>query len=147
MSRRKTKAPTKLALTRRRNAAKRRRIRRKTAEGRLSTDDASSPEQMNRRALWIAIEWHLPRCPKIGSTMTPELADWCQTHGVSFDWLLCGDLKDLQRMMEARRIGKKDKLRPNMSAEEIAALVRTLPEAQQRTIEALVDSLLAERGL
>ena len=28
-----------------------------------------------------------------------------------------------------------------------AALVRTLPEAQQRTIEALIDSFLAERQL
>jgi hypothetical protein len=52
-------------------------------------------------ARWLAIEWHLPRCPKIGRTMTHELADYCQTHGVSFDWLLSGDLKDLQRMMEA----------------------------------------------
>ena len=35
--------------------------------------------------------------------------------------------------------------KPNMSGAEFAALLETLPEAQQRKIEAVVDLFLAER--
>jgi hypothetical protein len=45
------------------------------------------------------------------------------------------------------RIFKKDKIKVNpMSGAEFAALLRTLPEAEQRKIEALVDLCLAERS-
>src|SRR5690242_15831144 len=79
---------------------------RNSPEGRLDAAGASKYEQMNRRALWLAIEWQLRRCPKIGRTWTSQLSDYCQNHGVSMDWLLYGNLKVLQRMMEARRTGK-----------------------------------------
>jgi hypothetical protein len=47
------------------------------------------------------------------------------------------------------RIFEKDPitLNPKMTAAELAAVVRTLPEAKQRTIEAMDDRLLKERGL
>ncbi|WP_407194404.1 hypothetical protein [Bradyrhizobium sp. STM 3566] len=98
-----SKKPSRLALTRRREAAIQRREWRNSPEGRLDAAGRSKYEQMNRRALWLAIEWHLPRCPKIGRTITAELVDYCQIHGVSVEWLIRGDLKGLQRMMEERR--------------------------------------------
>ena len=46
------------------------------------------------------------------------------------------------------RVLKNDPIAPNstMNAAEFAAPVRTLPEAQQRKIEAVVDLFLAERS-
>jgi hypothetical protein len=68
-----------------------------------------------------------------------EIAKFTEKHGVNVEWLLEGK----------GRIFKKDPitLNPKMTAAELAAVVRTLPEAKQRTIEAAVDQLLKERGL
>ncbi|WP_375780233.1 hypothetical protein ACE103_16170 [Bradyrhizobium sp. ma5] len=44
------------------------------------------------------------------------------------------------------RILKNDPVGPPMSGAEFAALVKTLPEAQQRKIETLLDLFLVERG-
>ncbi|MGV7215906.1 hypothetical protein [Bradyrhizobium sp. UFLA05-112] len=74
--------------------------------GRLTADGGSKAEHIRRRARWLVNEWQLPRCPKIGRTWSKELTQWCENHDVSFDWLLYGDLKGLQRMMQARRMGK-----------------------------------------
>jgi len=58
--------PTKLALTRRRNAARRIAQRRKAPSGRLSTDGCWSKENVRRRLQWLAHEWKIPadRLPK-----------------------------------------------------------------------------------
>jgi hypothetical protein len=63
-----------------------------------------------------------------------EIAKFTEKHGVNVEWLLEGK----------GRIFKNDKieLNPNMSGAELAAVVRTLPEAEQRTIEAMIDTLL-----
>jgi hypothetical protein len=68
-----------------------------------------------------------------------EIANFTEKHGVNVEWLLEGK----------GRIFKKDQitLNPNMTAAELAAVVRTLPEAKQQMIEAAVDRLLKERGL
>ena len=68
-----------------------------------------------------------------------EIAKFTKKHDVNVEWLLEGK----------GRIFEKDPitLNPNMSAAELAALVRTLPEAEQQMIEAAVDRLLKERGL
>ena len=68
-----------------------------------------------------------------------EIAEFTEKHGVNVEWLLEGK----------GRIFEKDPitLNPEMTAAELAAVVRTLPEAKQRTIEAVVDQLLKERGL
>ncbi len=68
-----------------------------------------------------------------------EIAKFTKKHDVNVEWLLEGK----------GRIFEKDPitLNPNMSAAELAALVRTLPEAEQQMIEAAVDWLLKERGL
>jgi len=66
-----------------------------------------------------------------------EIAKFTEKHGVNLEWLLEGK----------GRIFKKDKIKLNpMSGAEFAALLRTLPEAQQRKIEAVVDLFLAERS-
>ena len=68
-----------------------------------------------------------------------EIANFTEKHGVNIEWLLEGK----------GRIFERDPiiLNPKTTAAELAAVVRTLPEAKQRTIEAMVDQLLKERGL
>jgi len=68
-----------------------------------------------------------------------QIAEFTEKHGLNLEWLPEGK----------GRVFEKDPIRlsPNMTAAELAAVVRTLPEAKQRTIEAAVDQLLKERGL
>jgi hypothetical protein len=79
MSERKSnsKTLTKLALTRRRNGARRLAARRKTPLGRLHTEDL----------------------PKVLCNPTDELLDFAENYDVSLDSLLCGDLTGLHRMI------------------------------------------------
>jgi hypothetical protein len=60
------------------------------------------------------------------------IARFSERHGVNLEWLFEG----------RGHIFEKDP-----SAAELAAVVRTLPEAEQQMIEAAVDRLLKERGL
>jgi hypothetical protein len=63
-----------------------------------------------------------------------EIANFTEKHGVNVEWLLEGK----------GRVFEKDPITLNP---KMTAVVRTLPEAKQRTIEAAVDQLLKERGL
>jgi DNA-binding transcriptional MerR regulator len=65
-----------------------------------------------------------------------EIAKFTEKHGVNLEWLLEGK----------GRVHKNGPIVPTMSAAEFAAALRTLPEAEQRKIEAIVDLFLAERG-
>ena len=66
-----------------------------------------------------------------------EIAKFTERHDVNPEWLLEGK----------GRIFKKGKIQPNpMSGVEFAALVRTLPEAEQRKIEAVIDLFLEDRS-
>lgn len=65
-----------------------------------------------------------------------EIAKFTEKHGVNLEWLLEGK----------GRVLKNGPIVPTMSGEEFAAALRTLPEAEQRKIEAVVDLFLAERS-
>ncbi|PWE78890.1 hypothetical protein XF30_21235 [Bradyrhizobium sp. SUTN9-2] len=103
MAKAKEKPITRAGITRRRNAAKRRRLRLRTPLGRLDADGASSAQNNNRRLLWLAIEWGLERAPKVGPAPSAELCDYCRKHGINVDWILDGDLRGLKRMIDERR--------------------------------------------
>ena len=66
-----------------------------------------------------------------------EIAEFTEKHGVNVEWLLEGK----------GRVFKKDPIRlgPNSTGAEFATVVRTMPMADQRAIEAAVDRLLKER--
>jgi hypothetical protein len=66
-----------------------------------------------------------------------EIANFTEKHGVNVDWLLEGK----------GRIFKKDPIRlsPNMTGNEFAAVVATMPEADQQAIRATVREILQER--
>jgi hypothetical protein len=66
-----------------------------------------------------------------------EIAKFTEKHGVNVEWLLEGK----------GRIFKKDPIRlsPNMTGSEFAAVVTTLPMADQQAISTMVREILQER--
>jgi hypothetical protein len=93
---------------------------------------------MNRRALWLAIEWGLPPCPRIGRTLTKELSEYIRAHEVSFDWLIHGDLKGLQMMMQARRTNAP-------TAERLKQKLALLSEPEREIVRRKVEELMEGR--
>ncbi|MVT49080.1 hypothetical protein GPL17_01055 [Bradyrhizobium yuanmingense] len=71
--------------------------------------------------LWLAIERGLERAPKVGHAPSAELCDHCRKHGINFDWMLDGDLKGLQAMMDARR-GRMTAAKPDSLGAKLARL-------------------------
>lgn len=96
---------SKLARTRRRNAARRLNQRRSTAAGRLSVDGATSKDAIRRRILALAYERKLPKAEfaKALTCQTFQVAEFVERHRLSFDWLYFGDLKGLLWMTNDRR--------------------------------------------
>ena len=126
----------------RREVEKQLREWRNSPEGRLTAEGASSRKQIERRVLWLSHEWQLPRCPKIGRTMSKALREYVKAHGISYDWLLLGDLKGLQRMMQGRR--ERACGRPTQK-DRIMASYHAMTPDQQRIIDDEVKRMLEER--
>jgi hypothetical protein len=141
---RKSKPVTKLGLTRKRNEAFRRTLRRKSAEGRLSTDGACSTERIRNRLRWLAHEWQLSdEIPQVKSTMTEELSDFVEKHGISFEWLLTGKLKCLRQMMLSR--APRGRLPFLTSAEDLKQACGTLSPEQRQIVADEVRRMLEEQ--
>ena len=68
-----------------------------------------------------------------GHSVQNEIGIFTEKHGVNMEWLVEGN----------GRVLKNDLIAPNstMHAAEFAALVRTLPEAQERKIDAVGRSV------
>ena len=95
----KEKPITRAGITRRRNAAKRRRLRLRTPLGAARRRRRVVSAEQQPAPVWLAIEWGLERAPKVGA----ELCDYCRKHGINVDWILDGDLRGLKRMIDERR--------------------------------------------
>ncbi|HEV2156366.1 hypothetical protein [Bradyrhizobium sp.] len=129
--------PSRRAITRRRNAARRLQKSRETPLGRLGSDGASSPRNINRRLLWLAIEIGLEAPPKVGRTMSGEFADYCMRHRINYDWMLDGCLKGLKQMMDERR-GRTVALSPSSFTDKLARLSETERELVLKTIQEML---------
>ncbi|RTM13890.1 MAG: hypothetical protein EKK33_08945 [Bradyrhizobiaceae bacterium] len=126
-----------LARTRRRNAARRAKQRRKTPNGRLFLAGATHPDQIKRRLDWLALEWNLPAPPKVYATPTTALISYIEKHGILFDWMVYGRVRDLVAMKQARRMAPQPSL-----AERCARL----PPQARETIRKVIDGLLMANG-
>jgi hypothetical protein len=77
---------------------------RRKALQRLERDGATSTPAMQRRIRALAAERSIPPADfhklMYKRPSTQAVIDFCKKHKVSFDWLLCGDLKGLQRMTQ-----------------------------------------------
>ncbi|MCP3460382.1 hypothetical protein [Bradyrhizobium sp. CCGUVB23] len=72
--------------------------------------------------------------------MSAELASYCLGHGISMNWLITGELLDLQQMLQARRMGKAA-AKPESFREKLAQL----SEAQIEVIDMIMDHLMAKQ--
>jgi hypothetical protein len=135
--------PSSRAITRRRNTARRLSKQWETPLGRLGADGASSPHNINRRLSWLAVEWKLDPPPRVGRTPSEDLADYCQHHRISFDWMLGGCLMGLKKMVDERR-GRAATI-PG-AATMVAKYAQLSPE-QQAIVTAEIHRIMAERGL
>ena len=95
---------------------------------------------MRQRIKDIAASGDLP-AEDIKGVMTlkhHEIAEFTEKYGVNVEWLLEGK----------GRIFKKDPIRlsPNSTGAEFAAVVATMPMANQQAIGAMVSEMLQERN-
>ena len=136
--------------TRRRNAAIRKR-RLDTMGGehaaamRLERDGAHSNAAVQRRVRALAAERDIPPAD-YAKLMHKRVNDraihvFCKKYKVSYDWLLCGDLKGLQQMKHERVF----KPAPAATAERLAEKYRKLPPDLQKIVAKTIDGLLEQR--
>jgi hypothetical protein len=91
--------------TLRRNQAIRAARRRTTPMDRLYGEGAHDGPAIFRRLLWVSQRRgiSLEELPAIGDTVTPALVSFVERHKISLDWLICGGLADLRKMLRAER--------------------------------------------
>jgi hypothetical protein len=91
-----------------------------TPLGRLDTDGATSSKHTRRRIQWLAHEWKLPPADvaKVMKCTSYEIGAFAKKYRVSYDWLLNGDLKGLQRMTRERSARSGKTLTNAMNADE-----------------------------
>src|SRR5690348_14663773 len=77
---------------------------RRKAMQRLEQDGATSTKAVQRRVRAIAEERKIPPADihrlMYKRISTRDIMVFCEKHKVSYDWLLCGDLRGLQRMTQ-----------------------------------------------
>jgi hypothetical protein len=120
--------------------------RRKAAD-RLERDGAHSMDAIRRRVRAIAQERNLQPAD-IAKLMhkrisTPHVVAFCEKHKISMDWLLCGDLKGLQRMTCEAKAQQAETM--EAQRQEIVRLFLTLPARLQPTALAGIREV-AERS-
>lgn len=124
--------------TRRRNAAKRKRMfaerAAKDPKWRLIEAGSGSSEAIRKRLLWFAAERRIPAeaVPKVGPCMTTAVCDFAKEHGLSLDWVLSGELQHLLKMVRG----------PNPETEALAAVLAQLARLTPRSRDK-VRALLA----
>jgi hypothetical protein len=119
--------------------------RRRKAFDRLERDGAHSTAALQRRVRALAQERNIPPADfhklMYKRPSTPDVMVFCEKHKVSYDWLLCGDLKGLQRMTSERKLCNQ----AVPIADGLMQKYRNLPPVLQAIVEETVDRLLAER--
>jgi hypothetical protein len=117
---------------------------RRKALQRLESDGATSAAAVQRRVRALAEERKIP--PADFSKLMHKrisvdaIGVFCEKHKISYDWLLCGDLKGLQRMTFAQREIPVDRS-PRRLSEKLLSL---LPDQQQMVVDE-IDRLLSKR--
>jgi hypothetical protein len=125
-------------------------LNQRKAFDRLERDGAHSSDALRRRARAIAQERSLPPAD-IHKLMykrinTRDVMAFCEKHKVSFDWLLCGDLRGLHRMT---REAKATPPRETSEAQrkEVMALFSALSPRMQAVALGCMQELLARGHL
>jgi hypothetical protein len=81
---------------------------RRRAFDRLAREGAHSTAALQRRVRALAHERNIPAADfhklMYKRPSTPDIMEFCEKHKVSFDWILGGDLRGLQRMTSERKL-------------------------------------------
>src|SRR5277367_422510 len=120
---------------------------RRKAIDRLERDGAHSNAAVQRRVLALAAERNIPPAEyaklmhkRIG---TEAVLAFCKKYNISIDWLMCGDLKGLQRMKHERVFQPVPA--SAATAERLAEKYRNLSPELQKIVAKTIDGLLEQR--
>jgi hypothetical protein len=119
------------------------------ARERLDRAGASSNDALRRRVRAIAEERNLPPAD-IAKLMykrisTRDIMIFCEKHKVSFDWLLCGDLRGLHRMTQEAKAAPPET--SEGQRKEVVSLFCALPPKMQTVALGVMQELLARGHL
>src|SRR5258708_31326315 len=125
-------------------------LNQRKARDRLARDGANSSDALRRRVRAIAEERSLPPAA-IAKLMHKRISNrdvmlFCEKHKVSFDWLLCGDLRGLQRMTREAKAAPPLKV-PEAQRKEVMALFSALSPRMQAVALGCIQHLLAKGHL
>lgn len=125
-------------------------LNRRKAFDRLERDGAHSSDALRRRVRAFAEERSLPPAD-IAKLMykrinTRDVMLFCEKHKVSFDWLLCGDLRGLQRMTQEAKAAAAPEM-PEAQRKEVMRLFSALSPRMQTVALGCMQELLARGHL
>jgi hypothetical protein len=110
---------------------------RRKAIDRLERDGAHSNAAVQRRVLALAVERDIPPADYAKlmhkRIITENMLAFCKKHKVSIDWLMCGDLKGLQRMKQGRAAPAPESLQEKLAR---------LSESDREVIRKIVDQFV-----
>jgi hypothetical protein len=120
-------------------------VARRKAFDRLEKDGAHSTAALQRRVRALAHERNIPPADfaklMYKRVSTPAVMAFCEKHKVSFDWILGGDLRGLQRMTSERKLCNQ----AVPTADRLMQKYRNLSPEQRQIVAREVDRLLEER--
>jgi hypothetical protein len=118
--------------------------KRKAREG-LRQDGSDSSDAVRRRVMILAHERGLPPAdvaPLLRKRIsTLSIAPFCKKHGVSYYWLLCGDLAGLQRMKQQQDTAEQRR----KETAEICAIYAELDPGGKQVFTAYLLQLAKKR--
>jgi hypothetical protein len=122
---------------------------RRKAMQRLERDGATSAKALQRRVRAIAEERKIPPADfaKLMYKRISILAimQFCKKHKISFDWLLCGDLKGLARMEQRRKDAEAAASHPGGAQGYFLKIFCGLDESHQEVALATLRKLATEQ--
>jgi hypothetical protein len=119
---------------------------RQRAFRRLERDGAHSTAALQRRVRALAEERNIPTADihklMYKKPSTDSVMVFCEKYKVSYDWILCGDLRGLQKMSQSARTDQAE--RKEVASRMVEKYSR-LPSELQKIVETTVDRLLEQR--
>jgi hypothetical protein len=113
---------------------------------RLERDGAHSTAALQRRVRALAEERNIPTADihklMYKKPSTHSVMVFCEKYKVSYDWILCGDLRGLQKMSQSVRTDQAE--RKEVASRMVEKYSR-LPSELQKIVETTVDRLLEQR--
>jgi hypothetical protein len=124
-------------------------LNQRKARERLHRDGANSSDALRRRVRAFAEERNLQPAD-IAKLMykrinTRDVMAFCENHKVSFDWLLCGDLRGLHRMTQEAKATPQEMT--EAQRKEVTQLFSALPPRMQGVALGCIRELLSRGHL